>query len=66
MAEPEKVADGEALPLRLHWRQTWPDKDADYVADADGYTGGVGRIYRHDTGPQQGIWFWAINAHGPE
>jgi hypothetical protein len=34
MAEPAKVADGEALPLRLHWRQTWPERDADYVAEA--------------------------------
>jgi hypothetical protein len=66
MAEPEKVADGDPLPLRLHWRLTWPDKDADYVADADGYIGGVGRIYRHEHGPQKGGWFWAMNAHGPE
>jgi hypothetical protein len=66
MAEPEKVANGEALPLRLHWRETWPDRDADYVADADGYSGGVGRIYRHDAGPQQGMWFWSLTAHGPE
>jgi hypothetical protein len=66
MAEPEKVADSDPLPLRLHWRQTWPDKEADYVADADGYTGGVGRIYRYGHGPQQGLWFWAMNAHGPE
>jgi hypothetical protein len=66
MAEPEKVADGDPLPLRLRWRQTWPDRDADYVADADGYTGGVGRIYRHQHGPQQGMWFWSLTAHGPE
>lgn len=66
MAEPEKVADGEALPLRLRWRQTWSDHDADYVANADGYNGGVGRIYLYDSGPQKGMWFWSMTAHGFE
>lgn len=66
MAEPEKVADGEALPLLLKWRQTWPDKEADYTALADGYGGNVGRIYLHDSGPLQGHWFWSLTAHGPQ
>lgn len=66
MAEPEKVADGEALPLRLRWQATWPDKEADYMALADGYNGSVGRIYLHQHGPQEGRWFWAMNAHGAE
>lgn len=66
MAEPAKVADGEALPLLLKWRQTWPDKEADYVADASNYNGSVGRIYLYEHGPQKGMWFWAMNAFGPE
>lgn len=66
MAEPEKVADGEALALRLKWRQTWPDREADFVAEGNDYTGSIGRIYVYDSGPQEGNWFWAMNAHGPE
>lgn len=66
MTQPAKVADGEALPLRLRWRQTWPDREADFVAEADGYNGSVGRIYRYDSHPLEGSWFWAMNAHGPE
>lgn len=66
MAEPEKVTDGEALPLRLHWRLTWPDREADYMALADGYKGSVGRIYLHQHCPQEERWFWAMNAHGSE
>lgn len=64
--EPAKVADGEALPLRLKWRQTWPDRDADYAAHADSYGDIVGRIYRHDSGEQAGNWFWSMTAFGPE
>jgi hypothetical protein len=66
MAEPEKVADGEALPLRLKWRQSWPDREADYVAHADAYGDIVGRIYRHDSGEQTGKWFWSMTAFGYE
>lgn len=67
MTEPQKVADGEALPLRLRWRETWPDRpSADYVAEGEGYAGTIGRIYIYDAGPQQGMWFWAMHAHGPE
>jgi hypothetical protein len=57
MAEPQKVADSDPLPLRLHWRQTWSDKDADYVADADDHTGGVGRIYRYGHGRNKASGF---------
>ncbi|HEV2505136.1 MAG TPA: hypothetical protein VGV39_18810 [Mesorhizobium sp.] len=64
MAEPARVAESEAFSLRLNWRQA--DREADYVADADGYDGSVGRIYLRDAGPQQGLWFWAMNAHGSE
>ena len=66
MTEPQKMADGEALTLRLRWRETWPDRSADYVAEAAGYTGTIGRISVYDAGPQQGMWFWAMNAHAPE
>jgi hypothetical protein len=53
--------------LRLKWRQTWEDKDADYVAEAPTYNGSVGRIYRHDTGGfLKGSWFWAFQAHSDE
>lgn len=64
MTEPARVAESEALPLRLNWRQA--DREADYVADANGYDGSVGRIYLRSDGPQQGLWFWAMNAHGSE
>lgn len=64
MTEPARIAGSGALPLRLSWRQA--DREADYVADADGYAGSVGRIYLHDAGPQQGMWFWAMNADGCE
>ena len=64
MTEPARGAESEALPLRLNWRQA--DREADYVADADGYDGCVGRIYLRGDGPQQGLWFWAMNAHGSE
>ncbi|CAM5517584.1 hypothetical protein ACHMW4_21540 [Mesorhizobium sp. UC22_110] len=64
MTEPARVAEGDAFSLRLNWRQA--DREADYVADADGYDGSVGRITLRDAGPQQGLWFWAMNAHGTE
>lgn len=65
MAEPQRVADSEALPLRMKWRQTWPDREADYEAlTAEGLI--VGRIYRYPHDPQQGQWFWAMNADSPE
>lgn len=66
MTEPATVADGEALPLRLKWRQTWPEREADYVAYADSYGDIVGRIYRHDSGEQAGNWFWSMTAFGLE
>lgn len=65
MAEPEKVADSEALPLRLHWRLTWLDREADYVAEAPGSSKTVGRIMLIDGGPQKGLWEWAMNGFGP-
>lgn len=59
--EPENIA------LRLKWRATWPDKEADFVAEASTYDGPVGRIYLHDTGGyQNGNWFWAFQAAGDE
>lgn len=55
----------ENITLRLRWKPTWPDKEADYAAEAPGYDGSVGRIYLHTTGGyQSGSWFWAMNAHG--
>lgn len=51
--------------LRLKWRQTLEDKEADYVAEAPSYNGSVGRIYLHDTGGYlKGSWFWAFQAFG--
>lgn len=64
MAEPARATDGEAL--RLKWRQTWPDKEADYCAQAEGYPEAVGRIYMDRNGPLNGIWFWSMTASGPE
>lgn len=64
MAEPARATDGEAL--RLLWRQTWPEKDADYCAQAEGHSEPVGRIYTDRNGPLQGIWFWSMTASGAE
>lgn len=64
MSEPERVAASEALPLRLRWRQTWPDHEADYVAETDNYVGSVGRIYLREDGPRKGVWLWAMQADG--
>jgi hypothetical protein len=59
--------DQESIPLRLRWAATWPDKDADFSAEAPGYNGPVGRIYLHSTGGfQNGRWFWAFQAAGGE
>ncbi len=60
MTEPHRDAAGEAMPLRLDWTQTWPERAADYAARAPDYPDNVGRIYRHD----DGTWSWAMNAHG--
>jgi len=65
MTDTAKAPDGEALPLRLHWRQTWPDREADYVAEAPGQSKSVGRIMLIDGGPQQGMWEWAMHGFGP-
>lgn len=64
MAEPARATDGEAL--RLHWRQTWPEKDADYCAEAAGTGEAVGRIYTDKNGPLKGVWFWSMTASGPD
>lgn len=63
MTEPAKVAGGEALPLRLKWRQTWPDKEADFTAHASNYDH-VGRFYLHEHEPQKGRWSWSLTAFG--
>ena len=55
---------GEAL--RLRWRQTWPEREADYCAEADGLEQAVGRIYKHTSGPLVGVWFWSMTADGPD
>jgi hypothetical protein len=65
MTEPQR-ADREGMPLRLQWRQTRPDGDADYIAETLDYPGNVGRIFRHDTGPDAGAWLWAMQADGHE
>lgn len=55
------------IELRLKWRQTWPNKDADYVAEHHGYDGPVGRIYKSvKPGSLESDWFWAMNAFGAE
>lgn len=53
------------ITLRLKWRQTWTDRENDYVAETPTYNGSIGRIYLYEAGPQQGQWFWAMNAHDP-
>lgn len=64
MSEPVKVADGEALPLVLKWEKTWPDRENDFAALAEGYLGPMGRIYRHDYAPQEGRWTWSMTGLG--
>ena len=51
-------SEGEAL--RLSWRQTFPDAEADYSAEAD--IGAVGRIVLQREGPAKGLWFWCMSA----
>lgn len=59
--------DQESIPLRLRWRATWPDREADYSAEAPTYGDSIGRIYLHTTGGNlNGHWFWAFQAHGDE
>lgn len=53
MTEPAKVADGEALSLKLKWAKTWPDRENDFAANASNYDQ-VRRIYLHEHEPQQG------------
>lgn len=54
------------IELRLKWRHTWPEKEADFVAEVEGY-GTVGRIYESlKPGSLEKDWFWCMNAHGPE
>lgn len=65
MTEPHQAAS-EAMALRLNWRQTRPDRDADYIAETTNYPGNVGRIFRHDSGPDAGSWLWAMQADGHE
>ena len=65
MAEPAKATNGEAISLRLKWKETWPDREADYAASAPSEDH-VGRIYLYNTGLQQGQWFWSLTAFGPE
>jgi hypothetical protein len=40
-------------------------REVDDAADASNYDH-VGRIYRHNGGPQDGKWFWSLTAFGPE
>jgi hypothetical protein len=46
MAEPT----GTHEALRLIWCQTWPEKDADWSAQREGYAETVGRIYMDKIG----------------
>lgn len=53
------------IELRLRWRHTWEDRESDFVAEAPGYDGPVGRIYESiQPGGTGTHWFWAMNAHG--
>lgn len=56
----------ESIPLRLRWRQTWPERENDFVAETGDYQASIGRIYLYDSGPQQGLWFWAFQAFGDD
>ncbi len=55
------------IKLRLKWRQTWPDREQDFVASASGYDGPVGRIYEQQKPGSGDIhWFWAFQASAGE
>lgn len=59
------MSDDHEIELRLRWRHTWADKEQDFVAEADGYDGTVGRIYQEvRPGGLDTWWLWAMNAHG--
>lgn len=59
--------DDHEITFRLKWRPTWPDREQDFVAEAAGYSGPVGRIYESlKPGGLDTYWFWAMNAHGHE
>lgn len=60
--------DPESITLRLRWRATWPDREADFVAEAPTYNGNVGRIYYvpENHGMQSNRWFWAFQAFGDD
>lgn len=54
---------GHEIELRLRWQLTWSDKEDDYVAEAPGCDGPVGRIYKELVpGKHEYRWFWAFQA----
>lgn len=55
------------IKLRLRWRQTWPDREQDFVAEAAGYQGSIGRIYEQlKAGTLDKHWFWSFQAYSGE
>ena len=61
------MSDDQEIPLCLRWRATWPDREADYSAEAPTYSDTVGRIYKETKpGSLDAHWFWAMNAFGPD
>ncbi|MHA6685340.1 hypothetical protein [Mesorhizobium sp. A556] len=54
------------ITLKLKWRQTWEEKSDDFVCEASTYSGSVGRIYLHESGPMEGQWLWSFQAFGSD
>lgn len=64
---PGMEVEPEKIELRLKWRQTWPDRENDFVAGTEAYQGPIGRIALEDGGgDKRGWWSWAFQARGPE
>jgi hypothetical protein len=34
------------IVLKLRWKHTWPDREDDFAAEAEGCDGPVGRLYK--------------------
>lgn len=58
------MIDASGIALSLKWRKTWDDKENDFVAEAPGLSGSVGRIFMMDGGSSdlRGQWYWTMNA----
>ena len=52
----------ESVPLRLKWRKTWPDYEADFCVDSPIEGATIGRIMLTIGGPKDRQWQWTYQA----